>query len=84
MTSLTRPVPRLALNRTEVAIALGLSADSIDRMVDEGVLPPPRRWHKRKLWLVAEIEAFLTELPADALDVDQESAGPQEDWTAQA
>jgi hypothetical protein len=34
-------------------------------MVAEGVLPPPRKWHSRKLWLVSEVEAYLNELPID-------------------
>lgn len=85
MIELSRPVPRLALNRTEVAVALGVSCDSVDAMVTEGALPPPRRWHKRKLWLVREIEAFLTELPADGQHGGKESAAlaDDEDWTAE-
>jgi hypothetical protein len=38
---------------------------SVDKMVLDGALPPPRRWHTRPLWLVAEIEAHLNEWPID-------------------
>ncbi|RRI02289.1 hypothetical protein EH240_12535 [Mesorhizobium tamadayense] len=34
-------------------------------MVTEGALPPPRTWHSRKLWLVAEVEAHMNEWPVD-------------------
>ena len=34
-------------------------------MVSEGVLPPPRSWHSRKIWLVSEVEAYLNEWPTD-------------------
>jgi len=60
-----RPIIRLALNRTEVALAIGVSVSSIDQMVAEAVLPPPRKWHTRKLWLVSEIEAHLNEWPTE-------------------
>ena len=60
-----RPIVRLALNRSELALSIGVSATSIDLMVTEGVLPPARRWHSRKLWIVSEVEACLTEMPVD-------------------
>lgn len=60
-----RPIVRLALSRTEVALAIGVSVGSVDQMVSEGALPPPRKWHSRKLWLVSEIEAYLNEWPSD-------------------
>jgi predicted DNA-binding transcriptional regulator AlpA len=85
MIAAERPVPRLALNRTELAVAIGVSTDSVDAMVSEGALPRPRRWHKRKLWLVAEVEAFLTELPADGQDDARKAADPadEEDWSTE-
>lgn len=56
---------RLALSRVDVALAIGVSASSVDQMVKEGALPPPRKWHSRKLWLVSEIEAYLNEWPVE-------------------
>lgn len=56
-------VPRLGLSREELALAIGVSPNSIDRMVDEGMLPPPRCWHTRRIWRVAEIDAFMAEWP---------------------
>jgi len=58
-----RPIQRLALSRAEVALTIGVSVGSVDQMVAEGVLPPPRQWHSRKLWLVSEVEAHLNDLP---------------------
>lgn len=60
-----KPLPRLALNRTELAVSIGVSPTSIDVMVAEGALPHPRKWHTRKLWIVAEVEAYLMEWPSD-------------------
>lgn len=60
-----RPVSRLALSRAELALAIGVSVSSVDAMVAEGALPPPRIWHTRKLWLVTEVEAYLNNLPAE-------------------
>ncbi len=56
-------VPRLALSRSELAISIGVSPTSIDVMVEEGVLPPPRQWHTRKLWIVQEVQAALLQWP---------------------
>lgn len=44
-------------------MAIGVSTTSVDQMVAEGALPPPRKWHSRKLWLVAEVKAYLSEWP---------------------
>jgi hypothetical protein len=61
----SRPSFRLALSRADVAFAIGVSAGSVDLMVEEGALPPPRKWHSRKLWLIGEIEAYLNEWPVE-------------------
>lgn len=74
-TSINRPVPRIALSRAEVALAIGVSTNSVDLMVKEGTLPKPRKWHTRKIWIVAEIEASMFNWPVDG----EEEA---EDWTA--
>jgi predicted DNA-binding transcriptional regulator AlpA len=74
---MTRSVPRLGLNRAEVAVAIGVSANSVDQMVDEGFLPKPRKWHSRKIWIVSEIEAAMREWPTDGL----RSTNDDDDWT---
>lgn len=61
---LSRPVPRLGLSRQEVALAIGVSPTTVDVMVKEGVLPPPRVWHTRKVWLVREVEAAMCDWPS--------------------
>lgn len=71
-----RPIVRLALSRTELALSIGVSTTSIDKMVTEGALPAPRKWHSRKLWLVSEVEAHLGEWPNDGDD----SANEWGDW----
>ena len=81
MTSLGshRPVPRISLNRVEVALAIGVSPGSVDRMVEDGSLPRPRRWMTRKIWLVSEIEAALTDLPVDGQTASQGETPPDDD-----
>lgn len=73
-----RQIPRLALNRNELALAIGVSANSVDAMVKEGALPPPRKWHTRKLWLVSEVEAAMSEWPADGTTLVDD----YDDWIA--
>lgn len=60
---LSRSVPRLGLSRQELALSIGVSPTTVDVMVKEGVLPPPRVWHTRKIWLVREIEAAMFDWP---------------------
>lgn len=79
----SRPVPRLGLNRAEVAIAIGVSVNTVDLMVEEGFLPPPRKWHSRKVWLVPEIVAAMAEWPEDGISSQGKDAGG-EDWSMSA
>lgn len=77
-------VPRLALSRSELALSIGVSPTSIDVMVEEGVLPPPRQWHTRRLWIVQEVQAALMDWPeaeeggAKGSYFDGASVGPLE------
>jgi predicted DNA-binding transcriptional regulator AlpA len=52
-------VNRIGLKLPEVALAIGVSPNTILKMVEEGVLPRPRQWHKLKIWRVAELDAAL-------------------------
>lgn len=75
-------MPRLAMSKTDLALAIGVSTTSIDQMVAEQALPPPRVWHSRRLWLVAEVEGYLNEWPNDG-DGRQRDRGPRREVTAQ-
>jgi predicted DNA-binding transcriptional regulator AlpA len=76
-----RLVPRIGLNRAELAIAIGVSPNTIDRMVEEGALPPPRKWHSRKIWIVTEVEAAMLEWPSDGRPVQD---ADMDEWKASA
>ena len=80
--SLRRPVPRIGLTRAEVALAIGVSGNTVDVMVAEGVLPPPRRWHSRKVWLVSEIETALAAWPSDE-DKRERTGAASDEWRAE-
>lgn len=73
--AIRRAVPRLSLNRAELALAIGFSVGTIDKMVEEGVLPRPRVWNKRKVWMVAEVEASMSEWPTDRGEADEGEGG---------
>lgn len=76
-------VPRLGLNRCEVAAAIGVSANTVDEMVKDGRLPPARRWNTRKIWLVAEISAWMTEWPVDqGAPAGRDEGGGAAGWRA--
>lgn len=74
-----RHVPRLSLNRSEVAMALGIAPGTVDEMVKEGMLPPPRRWHSRKFWLVREIESTISH--SWPVDEEESKAKDSDDWS---
>ncbi|MDO3434378.1 hypothetical protein QWJ46_16990 [Rhizobium sp. CBN3] len=84
--AISRIVPRLGLNRAEVALAIGFSVNSVDLMVAEGFLPKPRIWHSRKVWLVSEIEASMSEWPEDGLPLGkgEKDADDGDIWRASA
>jgi len=83
-TSAARQVPRLGLNRSEVALAIGVSVNTVDLMVAEGFLPKPKLWHSRKLWLVSEIEASLSEWPEAGLPLEkgEKDVDDSDSWRA--
>lgn len=81
---ISRPVPRLGLSRAEVAIAIGVCGNTVDQMVAEGFLPPPRRWHKRKVWLVSDVEAAMRAWPEDEAQQKTGKDDGAEDWSAVA
>lgn len=75
-------VPRMALSLTKVAIALDVSPNSVLQMVDQGLLPRPKVWGRRKLWRVAEIDAALAEWPTDRDDWSEGEIGDAGRWEA--
>jgi hypothetical protein len=52
--------PKLALTRTETAVALGVAPVTIDRLTKRGLLRPSRAT-RRPLYPIWEIERFLRE-----------------------
>jgi excisionase family DNA binding protein len=63
--SATIPQTKLALTREEAASALGISAATIDRLTERGLLKPSRAT-RRPLFPVSEIERFLKETQGEA------------------
>ena len=61
----TPGIPKLALSRHEAANALGLSAVTIDRLTERGLLKPSRAT-RRPLYPVVEIERFLKDTAGKA------------------
>ncbi len=54
-----------ALRRVDAAIYCGVSPTHFDKMVKDRALPPAREGHGVKLWLRAELEEYLYELPSN-------------------
>lgn len=79
---LTRNVPRLGLNRAEVAMSIGVSPNTVDAMVNEGFLPKPRRWSSRKVWLVHEVVAAMAEWPEEGTPRQKKDADDVWDMSA--
>jgi len=82
--NLSRPIPRFALNETELAIALGVGVSTVRDMVEAGRLPRPKLWGRRRLYLVTEIDAALLEWPTDGEEDGSQGATDDDRWSAQA
>lgn len=54
---------KLALTKDEVAAAIGASEDQISAMVEDGALPPPRKWGDELRWLPSEVDEHLRRWP---------------------
>lgn len=54
-----------ALNRREAAEFVGVSPTTFDKLVEKGHMPKPRQYPetRRLVWLRAELEQTLYELP---------------------
>lgn len=72
-------LPRLGLSLPEVALSIGVSPNTVLKMVEEGVLPRPRIFGRRKIWRTVEIDAAMSEWPTDNHEDD---FGPTDAWTA--
>jgi hypothetical protein len=53
-------LPKLAVNRIEAARMIGVSAPTLDRLVERGLLKPSRAT-RRPLFPISELERFLAE-----------------------
>ena len=61
-------VSRMGLSRADAAFLVGVSVGTFDKMVGEGVMPAPRQWGARKIWLRPDVETALFSLPEAAND----------------
>lgn len=60
-----RAVPRLFLSVEEAAQAMGCSKTLFLEMVEDGRMPRPRRMNSKRVWSVAELDAYGHALPED-------------------
>jgi len=58
------PCARL-LSRGEGAAYAGVSPNTFDRMIGDGLMPGPKRVYKRVLWDVRALDAAIDALPGD-------------------
>ena len=56
----SRWIPKLALNRTEAAKAIGISPATLDRLAQRGLVRPCRATYRPIYW-IGELERFLKE-----------------------
>ena len=58
------PCVRL-LSRVEAAAYAGVSPNTFDRMMTDGLMPGPKRVYGRVLWDVRALDAAIDSLPGD-------------------
>lgn len=57
------PPTRRGLNREEAAACVGVSPNTFDRMVVDGLMPGPKRIYGRKVWDVRALDRAFEALP---------------------
>lgn len=67
--TLKRPIERLAYRRTEAAAVLGVSANTFDTWVQDGLMPRPIRVGACVLWDAEQLH-FCWKLLAEGAAVD--------------
>jgi hypothetical protein len=60
------PRDPIGLSRDEAAAFIGVSENTFQKAVDNGLMPEPFELFGRKLWYAAEIETSLKRLPRRA------------------
>mgnify|MGYP001342999277 CR=1 FL=1 len=61
----TSTIPAM-LSKSDLAKYIGFTTRTVDRMVDRGDLPPPRRSSSgAKRWLRSEVDAAISQWPRD-------------------
>jgi len=74
-----RHIPRLGMNRAELSQSIRVSPNTIDEMVKDGFLPPPKVWHTRKIWIVSEVESAMIDWPEQTVSSNDD----EDDWHAE-
>lgn len=72
-----RPCPRepIGLSREDAASYIGISAATFDKLVDDGLMPGPRKVYSRIVWDADEVAAAFRRLPvARGLATDEASS----------
>lgn len=68
----------IGLSRQDSARYVGVSPTTFDGLVEEGLMPAPRRIRKRKIWDRRELEAAFDELPRDGASDDDDNPWDQD------
>jgi predicted DNA-binding transcriptional regulator AlpA len=56
---------RIGLSRQESATFIGIGVTKFDELVSAGIMPQPRKFGSRKIWVRAELEIALISIPAN-------------------
>lgn len=65
-TTLPPSLPPRGLSRERAAELVGVSASTFDKMVADGVMPPPKIVYRRRLWDRIRLEEAFAALPEEA------------------
>lgn len=62
--------PRRLLSRVEAAKYAGVSPNTFDRMIEDGIMPVSLRVYSRVLWDVRALDAAIDALPREGEEID--------------
>ena len=62
------PYPPRGLRRPEAAAYVGVSPSLFDQMINDGVMPKPKRYRRRNIWDRCALDEAFSCLPTDESD----------------
>jgi predicted DNA-binding transcriptional regulator AlpA len=72
---------RAGLSRLEAAEMIGVSPTLFDQLVRDGIMPPPKKIGRRRVWKRQDVEKWFDDLPYAGVDEQNTEPEASSEWT---